>query len=735
MHKCLYTRDSDAYSPAGSQDGVSDTGRAFSRDGTLKDKHYEFYIPAPASLSRDQAYEYHITTRNFFAYATLQPIVGEKLSAALINLLERIREWQPRTAALANFTNYCQQQGYEDVAHNVDHASACLILAEWAKLRDLWIESFVHCVAMHEQLDLSPEFEGLQNAKLMALITRASLEMDLRVTRVIRALGSFLEEEMGPVHLGLAKPARDHLDRFRSFLHNYYVEKLGYFPPRHDGPWNKRLWLKMFHAFQHLYDYLSDKESSVDPTSGRGMTGGICVRQHVQGFDKRHGYDPLPHPLPLLPEVPAKSRSAENQRGLRNFKVGRSDSRTNLKLSTREALSKATNSEDAEVMECELVQEYQRFERLKLEDKLSASEARKVRWLLIYGILQMLISITRAPKEVRDSETPSYPLCVLTGGFPPWPDDQISAVQDKAARISAEPGSMSETSPEEEHGISIRPDCDAENANAYFSANMSRRPSQIDISTATSPLRITSQISRAASIRSSVHSSVHALQRSLSRRSSLRRSSSNRTVSTTGVYCEILVEGYGNGSDGSARQNPFDLISTMDTASYNPLAEFDFGLDHVDEEPVLEECKVNCLRLAPPGDEEGEWEHTVPALSDASMSPLTGSSASSTRSSACWPEFDTPITETSSSSLNSKSDGRFGTIPQASPKTHSHHGTGFDAGIRTTSATVNAGCYVPSGFGKGPISQIPDSHPSNWVSGRPSSSSRYLENNVRANDI
>lgn len=731
----LHVHVSDPHSHAGNEDSGSDSRYASSGASDLEGKQYELYIPAPASLSRDQAYEYHVTTRNFFAYATSQPIVGEKLSVSLINLLERIREWQPGTAALAKFTKYCQQQGYEDIAHNVDYACACLLLAERAKLRDLWIESFVHCVAMHEQLDLSPEFEGLRNTKLMALITRASLQMDLHITRVIRTLGSFLEEEMGPLHLGLAKPARDHLDRFRSFLHNYYVEKLGYFPPSHSGTWNKRLWMKMFYAFQSLYDYLADKESSNHPTNTRGVSGGICVRQHVQGFDRRHGYDPLPHPLPLLPEEPAKSRQTENQRGLRSFRLGRSDSVTNLKLSTIEALSKATNSENAEVMEYELVREYQRFERLKLEERLSASEARKVRWLLIYGILQMLISIIRAPKEVRDSETPTYPLCVITSGFPPWHDDQTPEYEDKAARINTETVLMPGTSPGEDYEISIRPDCDAESASAYFSANMSRRPYQADISMVPSPLRITSPIARAASIRSSVHSSVHALQRSLSRRSSLRRISSSRTVSTTGMPCKTLIEGYGYGTHESTQQTSLDLSTAMEAASYNPLAEFDFGLGHVNEEPVLEDCEVNCLFLAPTTEQESEWEDNVPALSDESMSPSSSSNPSSTRSSTYWPDFDTHSIEPASSSPTSKMNASFSALWQTSPKKHRFQGTGSSLGLQTTIASVHAGCYVPSGSGKEPISKCSNIHLRDWESGKRSSRSTFYKACVRADNM
>ncbi|KAI7451854.1 hypothetical protein KC336_g58 [Hortaea werneckii] len=147
--QCLYVQDSPS---------PTDSGYGSTQNSPIEPKKCELYIPAPAHLSREQAYLYHLTTRNFFAYATSRPVVGERLSSSLLDLLERIREWQPKSAALANFANYCRDQGYEDMAENADHAVACLIVAEHAKIKDLWREAFVHCVGMHEQIYHSPEW-------------------------------------------------------------------------------------------------------------------------------------------------------------------------------------------------------------------------------------------------------------------------------------------------------------------------------------------------------------------------------------------------------------------------------------------------------------------------------------------------------------------------------------------------------------------------------------------------
>lgn len=92
-------------------------------------------------------------------------------------------------------------------------------------------------------------------------------------------------------------------------------------------------------------------------------------------------------------------------------------------MTARHALENATNRDSVFVMENDLVMAYRQFEgnlAVRCEDKVSVVEARKVRWILVYGMLQMLMSITQSPPEVRDAVNAPYPLCVLTEGCPPW---------------------------------------------------------------------------------------------------------------------------------------------------------------------------------------------------------------------------------------------------------------------------------------------------------------------------
>lgn len=705
LDQCLHSRD--VSSPIGSDDGASDSGYASSIASKLGSTSYDLYIPAPPELLRQQAYWYHLTTRNYFAYAASKPVVGEKLGPALIDLWDRLKEWSPKDATLPRFLAYCEQQGYLDLAENVDHAVACLVLAEQTRARRLWTDAFVHCVGMVDRLEASQEYGPLSNTT-KALIARASLEMDLHIERVASALGSFLEDELSAEHLGLSKPARDHLDRFRSALHGYYVDKLGYFPPNEESPWNKRLWTKMYHSFQTLYEYLVDNESETDLPSLRGINGGICVAQNIQAFDQRHGYTPLPHALPLLPED-FKKRPADTPKGLRSFKLNRGESTLDAKTVARQALEQATNSQDPDVMSCQLVQEYQRIERQRLEDKLSNAEARKVRWLLIYSVLQMLISITRAPKEVRDTETPSYPLCVLTTGGPAWlEDDAVDEDAEAAVRLSLSAEVERELLHDDDASerLSIHPDCEADNAQDFFASNgISRRTSQMSLDMTPPPLRITTQLSTSASIRSSVHSSVHALHRSmvgsLARRGSLRRAVSTPQTPTKGSsHCEILIEGYGNGSakheEGSRNGSPLALVKTANRES-NPLAEFNFGLDNGHEEPLMDHFQL-------------DENNTLRSVSDGCLSSMFTDHTGSTRSSTYLDAYDSPITDGSTwgdeaSRRNSDSSVSCSPIkasdkisPVTPSKQHRYKQPQLNFGVRSNCFSVNAGCYTPSGY-------------------------------------
>lgn len=290
-----------------------------------------------------------------------------------------------------------------------------------------------------------------------ALILRAHLEMDLRLEHAGRSMGSFLEDDLSGTYLGLGHEAQAHLERFRCFLHSFYVGKYGYWPPapvqRKSTALPKLTYQAMYCDFRNLYEYLVDSNSSGSIQDNRPADGGICVLQNITNFDKRNKYASLPHPLPLVPELRTPLRPPKS--GGMKMVFGKRQTKRDRRAIALTALSAATNPSRVAVAECPLVRDYLRFEEtwtMNESETISCSDARKVRWILIYALLQTLISVTRAPPEVNDTEGVSYPLCCQTAGTPPW---QTAGEERQAEESGGHP-----TVEPTRQALSIEPDID-----------------------------------------------------------------------------------------------------------------------------------------------------------------------------------------------------------------------------------------------------------------------------------
>ncbi|KAL8705339.1 MAG: hypothetical protein Q9201_001538 [Fulgogasparrea decipioides] len=430
-----YSAKVNVESPSAASDRSASSDEDYFNDSCPPARH-ELFIPAPSGLTRDEAFRYHLTSRNFFAWMFEKPLVGDRLGDSLLALLERMNKFRgDEDQNLEDMLAYIDSQEYTDFRSCPDHALAILRFAEKNELLELWRDSFCHCAGMSEELPSSAEFE-LVSRQSKALITRANLEMDIRLEHAGRALGNFLEDDLSGAYLGLSPVARVHLDRFRSFLHSFYVAKYGYWPPARVNQFStalpKSTFKSLYFEFRNLYEYLVDPTSSPELQSNRVADGGICVLQNIAAFDQRRKYASLPHPLPLVPELPDQRQRSNTVRRL--FKSSHAQ-KAERRAAALAALSAATNPSNIKVMECSLVREYLCFEKSwtlqEKDESVSCSDARKIRWILIYAVLQTLISVTRAPPEVRDTEGVPYPLCCQIAGTPPWDEDGKKAAEKK----------------------------------------------------------------------------------------------------------------------------------------------------------------------------------------------------------------------------------------------------------------------------------------------------------------
>lgn len=121
---------------------------------------YELYLPAPESSTGDQAFEYHITTRNMFAFMFDKPLVGSDLGIAMINLTQRIGIIEGRSSDNEQaLIQYLDGQGYSICSNNPAQSLAMVYIAEQYQNPSLWADAFTHCVGMAGVLTSCPEVE------------------------------------------------------------------------------------------------------------------------------------------------------------------------------------------------------------------------------------------------------------------------------------------------------------------------------------------------------------------------------------------------------------------------------------------------------------------------------------------------------------------------------------------------------------------------------------------------
>ncbi len=121
---------------------------------------YELYIPAPSYYNRAEAFQYHLNTRNFFAWMFNKAAVGLSLAHATVSLWESMKRFRSvEEDNIRSLLEYVNAQSYLDFRECPDHAVAALHLAEQAKIRHLYIDAFAHCVGMNDRLVSSPSFE------------------------------------------------------------------------------------------------------------------------------------------------------------------------------------------------------------------------------------------------------------------------------------------------------------------------------------------------------------------------------------------------------------------------------------------------------------------------------------------------------------------------------------------------------------------------------------------------
>ncbi|KAJ6446758.1 major facilitator superfamily transporter [Purpureocillium lavendulum] len=521
----------------------------------------ELYIPPPPTGDKQQALQYHIATRNLLAWVARRSVVGQTLGGALVMLLHSMNEFRAAGEDnVGDLLGYLDEEGYLTLANQPNHAMAVLHLAEAFHLQDLYVRAFAHCVGMMESLPTCTEYQNLMvNGMLMKqknmtpttkrLIRQRRADLDARLKDTGVMLSSFLDHELSEAYIGIPLGARMHLDRFRSFLLSFYSARFGYYPPRQfDGTMLRA----MADDFAALHALLEDDGYTAGPFDliPSPAVGGICTLQLVQAFDARNQFDPLQHPLPLLPQVGSQG-SARRIPWFPRIK-----DRADQRQVEYAALVRASHWRE-DLFRNDLVRAYRRFEeasvvtpsRADRHERVSLLDARKVRWILIYAVHQTLRHATGTPAGIPDDKEARYLLSAPIEGVIPWKgtkDIEMLARRQTDLTLGLEGNGF--PSPDDPMGaMEIKPDVD------YFALTHKTPPPS-------SRARRSSLPGPSASVSRS-NSFTRALSRSSTLRRSVRRlkqvtsSSAGPTPPTTAggqskpAYHEIVVHGYGNGTN------------------------------------------------------------------------------------------------------------------------------------------------------------------------------------------
>lgn len=141
-------------------------------------------------------------------------------------------------------------------------------------------------------------------------------------------------------------------------------------------------------------------------------------------WDNKHGYSHIPHAYPLLPRDVPQTRAAPKKGlfgGLKKTKTDTTkDAKTHLQLSI--VFSDATNIEklDSSFSGNALIDSFEQFELSADLKATTPREARLGRWVLLYGILQVLSSLSVDIQSLKHTDGVRYFLCTDLKRCPEW---------------------------------------------------------------------------------------------------------------------------------------------------------------------------------------------------------------------------------------------------------------------------------------------------------------------------
>ncbi|OTB02727.1 hypothetical protein M426DRAFT_61756, partial [Hypoxylon sp. CI-4A] len=368
----------------------------------------------------------------------------------------------PESDNVGTIINYLSARGIDDARNDPETAISMLGWSETPDVRweEGWIEAFIHCVGMYSRLEGCADFRMITPIT-RALLERACLETQLRVQAAEERLSDFSYDDIWLASSGSAtgNAARDAAQRLRQFFVNHYAKVHGDWPPPDTGARTlegEEMWLtrtlakEMQKDFGALYDYLVNRDIVWDESEARSSrkwmivsntdksfspdTSDLPLTDMLIDFDNRMRFPHIPHPYPLVPESISPASPPSSSSGRDRLKKDKNilsnngakqggDDRINERRAQL-AYTEATNIYilGSDFTQSDLIESFVKFEKTDLIGTVDPFAARRGRWVLIYGILQTIASVSVDAPSVRYKDNVLYHLSPRFKGTkaPPW---------------------------------------------------------------------------------------------------------------------------------------------------------------------------------------------------------------------------------------------------------------------------------------------------------------------------
>lgn len=420
---------------------------------------HEIHFPAPNGASRIEILRHHITTRNFFALLLNKPLVGLTFYQALIDLHERLMMFMPRDSnCTGTIGGFLTRNCFHNICNDPAAAAGLLAYGEDDEVQwpEGWREGFLHCSGMYTKLRELPEFRDISHVS-KTLLERSHLELQARIQVAEDRLSSFNFDDMWPSHTIQPPAARASSENFRRFLLQFYEKAYKTWPPRgtqnSDGNWLTRTVVcHLQKDFGALYDFYVDRDvvwaQTKEPSERyrvmvRKKNGavtkinndGLDLAKLFVHFDHKHKCPHIPYPYPLLPDSIPVGDAGKTQQKQSLF----TSKAKALEKQIIHAYSVASNALllGPDVATNSLVEAFQRFEKTDHPGETDPRDARKGRWILLFGILQVLSHVSADTPDLWFKDDVSYFLMPRLKGTPPWvmgPENVFAEATPAASR-------------------------------------------------------------------------------------------------------------------------------------------------------------------------------------------------------------------------------------------------------------------------------------------------------------